>query len=102
MTAIAALLPLSACQKKTEGQFAPPPIPVEVAPVTAETVRESFRSLGTVEADERVTIASEIDGIGVELPFQEGSFVGKGQLLVRLNDAELKAEVGRAQALREQ
>ena len=103
MAAIAALLPLAAaCQKKTEGQFAPPPIPVEVAPVSAETVRESFRSLGTVEADERVTIASEIDGIVVELPFQEGSFVGKGQLLARVNDAELKAEVGRAQALREQ
>jgi membrane fusion protein (multidrug efflux system) len=92
----------ASCRKKAQAGFTPPPIPVEVAPATAETVRESFRSLGTVEADERVTVAAEIDGLVVELPFQEGSFVEKGQLLARLNDAELKAEVGSAQALRDQ
>ncbi|MFN2384856.1 MAG: efflux RND transporter periplasmic adaptor subunit [Thermoanaerobaculia bacterium] len=92
----------SACSKKPKGQLEPPPTLVEVASATSETVRESFEALGTVEADERVTIASEIDGIARELPFQEGGLVRRGQTLARLNDAELKAEVGRAQALRDQ
>jgi membrane fusion protein (multidrug efflux system) len=96
------LLLAPACSKKPQGQFEPPPTLVEVAPATSETVRESFEALGTVEADERVTIASEIDGIARELPFQEGGLVRRGQVLARLNDAELKAEVGRAQALRDQ
>ena len=91
-----------ACKKKAQGQFEPPPTLVEVATVKSETVREAFEALGTVEADERVTIASEIDGIVLELPFQEGGLVRRGQLLARVNDAELKAEVGRAQALRDQ
>lgn len=96
------LLFCAACGKKTQGQFTPPPTNVEVAPVTSETVRETFQALGTVEAAERVTVASEIDGIVLELPFEEGRYAKRGQLLARLNDAELRAEVGRAAALRDQ
>lgn len=101
--AAAAALYGTACGKsKATGGFTPPPANVEVAAARVETVRETFNSVGTVEAAERVTIASELDAVVVELPFDEGRYVQKGQLLARLNDLELAAEARRAAALREQ
>ncbi|HEY3169535.1 MAG TPA: efflux RND transporter periplasmic adaptor subunit, partial [Thermoanaerobaculia bacterium] len=82
--------------------FTPPPVPVEVAVATRGEVQETLHALGTVEAAERVKVTAEIDQIARELPFDEGRVVRKGQVLAVLNDAELRAEVGRAQALRNQ
>ncbi len=99
----AAILFAAACgEKKQAGGFTPPPTNVEVAAAAKETVREMFEVVGTVEAAERVTVSSEIDAVVVELPFEEGGFVRKGQLLARMNDLELHAEARRAEALREQ
>jgi membrane fusion protein (multidrug efflux system) len=52
---------------------------------------------GTIEADEQVQIRSEISGIVRELPFQEGAWVQKGQLLIRMDDSELQAHLIQAQ-----
>lgn len=104
LTLLGAAVPFAAaCGKsKATGGFTPPPANVEVAAARTEAVRETFNSVGTVEAAERVTIASELDAVVVELPFDEGRFVQKGQLIARLNDLELAAEARRAAALREQ
>jgi len=100
---VGALLAAGACGKeRMSAGFTPPPANVEVAAARAETVRETFHAVGTVEAAERVTVASEIDAVVVALPFEEGRYVGEGQLLARLNDTELLAEARRAAALREQ
>jgi membrane fusion protein (multidrug efflux system) len=79
-----------------------PPMPVEVAEATRGNVQETLHALGTIEAAERVKITAEIDQIARELPFEEGRIVPKGQVLAVLNDSELRAEVGRAEALRDQ
>jgi membrane fusion protein, multidrug efflux system len=84
------------------GAAAMPPMPVEVAEATRGNVQERLHALGTIEAAERVKITAEIDQIARELPFDEGRIVHKGQVLAVLNDSELRAEVGRAQALRNQ
>jgi membrane fusion protein, multidrug efflux system len=102
-----ALLPAAACKgKKGAGGpgagGAPPPMPVEVAEATRGNVAETLHALGTIEAAERVKITAEIDQIARELPFEEGRIVSRGQVLAVLNDSELRAEVGRAQALRDQ
>src|SRR5512141_149517 len=101
-----ALLPVD-CRGKKGGAgpgagAAPPPMPVEVAEATRGNVQESLHALGTIEAAERVKITAESDQIARELPFDEGRIVRKGQVLAVLNDSELRAEVGRAEALRDQ
>lgn len=90
-------------EKKPAGAgAAPPPMPVEVAEATRGEVQETLHALGTVEADERIKVTAEIDIIARELPFEEGRLVRKGQVLAILNDSELRAEAGRAEALRDQ
>jgi membrane fusion protein (multidrug efflux system) len=89
-------------EKKAATGFTPPPVPVEVAVATKGEVRETLRALGTVEAAERVKVTAEIDAVARSLPFEEGRIVRRGQLLAALNDSELRAEAGRAAALRDQ
>jgi membrane fusion protein (multidrug efflux system) len=89
-------------QKKTAAAFAPPPVPVEVATATRGDLKETLHALGTVEAEEQVKVTVEIDAIARALPFEEGRLVRKGQVLAILNDSELRAEVRRAAALRDQ
>ncbi len=47
---------------------------------------------GTIEADEQVDLRSEVMGIAEKIYFDEGTKVSKGQVLVKINDVELKAQ----------
>jgi membrane fusion protein (multidrug efflux system) len=84
------------------GKFAMPPMPVEVSPVTVQKVVDRFEAVGTIEALEAITVVSEIDGAVKALPFQEGGFIQQGGLIAQLDDAQLAAELARAEALRAQ
>lgn len=101
--AVAALLLtlVVGCAPK-KAAFQMPPTPVEVASVQTETVRDRFRALGSVEANEIVQIVSEVNAVVRALPFSEGQVVRHGQLLARLDDDEIGAEARRADALRDQ
>ena len=79
-----------------------PPMPVEVSPVTVQTVEDKFEAVGTIEALEAVTVVGEIDATVKALPFNEGGFIGRGELIAQLDDSQLAAEVARAEALRAQ
>lgn len=81
------------------GGFTPPPTPVETATVSPQIVRDLFRAVGSVEARAAVHVAPEIDGRIVSLPFEEGSRVSKGQVLARLDDVQVRAELARAQSV---
>jgi membrane fusion protein (multidrug efflux system) len=81
------------------GGFKLPPTPVEIADVKAQTVADKFEAVGTVEASDEVTIVTEIDASVISLPFKEGSFIEKGDLIAQLDDSQLSAEVQRAEAL---
>jgi membrane fusion protein (multidrug efflux system) len=74
---------------------------VETLVVTPGRLVESFATVGTIRADEQVEIRSEISGILEEILFEEGSRVGGGQLLVRLDDSQFVAERDRAVHRRE-
>jgi len=80
-------------------QFSMPPMPVEVAPVKIQKMMDQFEAVGTVEAIEEITVVSEIDAAVVSLPFREGSFINKGELIAQLDDNQLAAEVSRTEAL---
>jgi membrane fusion protein (multidrug efflux system) len=50
---------------------------------------------GTLEANEEIDIRSEISGIVESINFEEGTKVYKGQVLFRLNDVELSAQLSK-------
>lgn len=91
----------TACGQKAGG-FQMPPVPVEVAEVNQEAVRDRFRALGSVEAREIVKVVSEVNAVVRDLPFREGQSVRQGQMLAHLDDVEIGAEARRAAALRDQ
>ena len=101
----ALVLLVTGCTKggpKGGGGFSMPPMPAETSVVTRERVFDRFEAVGSIEAGEQITVVSEIDAVVVSLPFHEGQPVAKGTLLARLDDAQLKAEVDRAAATRDQ
>ncbi|TAE66202.1 MAG: efflux RND transporter periplasmic adaptor subunit [Bacteroidetes bacterium] len=51
-----------------------------------------LRVTGSIIANEEVTITSEISGMITQINFQEGTNVAKGAMLVKINDADLKAQ----------
>ncbi len=51
---------------------------------------------GSIEANEQVEIRSEVSGIVEGIYFKEGSNVTKGQLLFKVNDIELRAQLQQA------
>ena len=89
-------------QEEAGGGFSMPPMPVEVAEVTEGPVVDRFTVVGSIEAGEDITVVSEIDAIVVSLPFAEGQAIRTGGLIAQLDDAELRAQVARAEALRDQ
>lgn len=84
------------------GGFKMPPMPVEVAVALQAPVIDKIEAVGSLEAGEAMNVVSEIDGVVVELPFREGGHVRKGDVLARIDDVQLRAEVERAEALRAQ
>lgn len=51
---------------------------------------------GSIEANEQIEIHSEVSGIVEGIYFQEGSNVSKGQVLFKVNDIELRAQLTQA------
>jgi membrane fusion protein (multidrug efflux system) len=62
---------------------------------------ESISSTGTLRAEEGVELQAETNGRIVAITFTEGAHVHKGDLLVKLNDADLVATRTRARYRRE-
>lgn len=61
--------------------------------VHPDVLRETIRSTGTVLAEEEVELRSEIAGKVASINFEEGSRAKKGDLLVKINDADLQAQL---------
>src|SRR5688572_29679776 len=52
---------------------------------------------GSIDANEQVAIRSEVPGLVRTISFQEGSNVSKGQVLLKIDDSELRAQLAQAQ-----
>lgn len=72
------------------------PITVSGYVVNLQTFDNNLALSGSIEADEQVEIRSEVSGIVTAIYFQEGSNVSKGQLLFKVNDIELRAQLAQA------
>lgn len=75
-----------------------PPVPVEVFPVEARTLRDAITIVGSLAPNESVDLRFELSGRISEIIFEEGQQVEAGQVLVRLDDSELKAQLAAAKA----
>lgn len=62
------------------------------------TLSETIQITGTIEANESVDLRAEMTGKVKSILFSEGTRVNKGDLLVKINDDELKAQFDRAKA----
>ena len=72
------------------------PARVSAKILQARVFDDNLTLSGTLEADEQVEIRSEVSGIVESINFEEGSNVKKGQILFRVNDIELRAELIKA------
>lgn len=63
------------------------------------TWSDPLEALGTLRADESVTLSATVTDIVAEINFQDGQQVERGQLLIRLEDAEEQAQLRAAQAI---
>lgn len=77
---------------------AAPHIPVEVAPARQATVTTDISSIGTLQSDESVKVASEVAGRVQEIRFKEGEHVKAGDVLVQLDAALVKASLDETEA----
>ncbi len=72
------------------------------ARASVEAWSDPLEALGTLRADESVTLSATVTELVAELNFQDGERVEAGQLLIRLDDAEERAQLRAAQALRDE
>ncbi|RPI06960.1 MAG: efflux RND transporter periplasmic adaptor subunit [Ignavibacteriae bacterium] len=105
MAAAGVVLGAAGCSSNPQaggGKFSMPPTPIEVTHALKQKVEDKFGVIGSIEAIEAITVVSEIDGTIIRIPFTEGGVIRKGELIAQLDDAQLAAELKRAEALMEQ
>jgi len=73
-----------------------PVIPVQGFIAKFQPFDQSIQINGTLEANEMVDLRTEVSGIVDQIYFQEGQKVNKGQLLLKINDRDLRAQLAQA------
>ena len=73
----------------------PPAVIVEGVVLQPVDLQDKIVATGTIQPNEDVTLTSEASGKVTGIYFTEGSNVSRGQLLVKINDAELQAHLKR-------
>lgn len=69
-------------------------IPVRVTSVIRRDIADYLETNGSLEAENEVDIVARTDGPIVELNVEEGDFVRAGQVLARIDAAEIEAQLG--------
>jgi membrane fusion protein (multidrug efflux system) len=96
LSALFLIISLLGCREKnpkanpTDVQKA---VSVEGVVVIPSLIENKINTTGTILANEEVEIRSEVSGRIVSINFQEGAVVKKGDLLVKINDEDLKAQL---------
>lgn len=97
-------LGLASCKRSSStAEDAPPPPgqsaqPVETMPVETMRLQETISLVGTIAANESASLRPEIPGLITAIPFQEGTTMRKGEILVRLDTRELEAQLEETRA----
>ena len=91
----------SGAPRGAAGGGGPPPMPVDVAVARADRVVDAIPATGQVEAIQSIDVRPEVEGRIVAILVREGQEVSAGTGLFKVDDAELKAQVARAEAERD-
>ncbi len=70
-------------------------LPVEALVIQPQLFENNIFTTGTLYASEEVELRPEISGRVVGVQFQEGKHVSQGEVLVKINDEELQAQLKR-------
>ena len=76
------------------------PTPVGIMVVRSESLDEKILTTGTIVPNEEVDIRSEVSGRVTSIGFREGDYVRRGTVLLRINDADLQAQLQKLTANR--
>lgn len=76
-----------------KGKPVSPGEPVAAVPVALQDVPVYIDALGTVTPTRSVTVVTQVDGILSSVEFKEGQHVSKGQVIARIDDRALKAQL---------
>jgi len=89
--------PLLSCKKakKVEKENM---VNVRILPAEKKKVQPYLETTGTLNADEEVTVSSEVDGIIRQIKVEEGSLVNKGSLLIEINEIDYMLDSKRSEA----
>lgn len=89
---------LVACGGDGEEEAGSAATEVDAAVARLDTLAVNVGAVGSLEARARVEIRPEISGRVTAILFEEGQDVDEGQVLLRLDENKLRAEVGAARA----
>lgn len=81
--------------------YHPPPEAVTTVVANQEMWAGSLNAIGTVTAVNGVTVSADLPGIVEQISFQSGQHVSKGDVLVRLDTRQERAQLAAAEAQRE-
>lgn len=73
-------------------------VPVETSNARLVRSTDDIRAIGSLQSEESVKIAAEVPGRIAEILFKEGQPVQQNEVLVKLDDALVQAELADAQA----
>ena len=73
-----------------------PPLNVQAKVVQFEKFENKLELSGSIEANEQIELRTEVSGIIRLINFEEGARVSKGQLLLKMDDRELQAQLSQA------
>ena len=85
-------------QSGPQGGTPPGPLSAEVFIVKSAPFAQTLSTVGTLRANESVTLVSELSRRLVKIQVAEGSDVAAGDLLFKLDDSDLVAELGEIDA----
>ena len=94
---------LAGCESGEErsgggGRFGGGPVTVITEVVQPRDIVDDVDAIGTVLADESVEITSRVTSLVSRIAFREGQLVDEGDLLVELENKEIRAELAVAEA----
>ena len=72
-------------------------LPVSVFIADYDKAHEGNRYVGVLRSKQTVEVTSELSGKIISIEFEEGQFVRKGDVLVKLDDRELQSQLSRAE-----
>src|SRR5205814_1901641 len=81
--------------------WTPPPEAVTTVVAKAERWDTTLHAIGTVAAVNGVTVSADLPGVVTEINFESGHSVNRGDVLVRLDTKQERAQLAAAEAARE-